>query len=406
MMGVHQEMQVFMKRLYSAKGDLLAIDQAIKDQNGEQRFTVRVEGETMTVTTDVSGRKSEKKLPKPKESLRDALKSMELAGKNGKVGAQLSYSMFEPMYQREIEGTSTVEAVEERVLDGVKTKVYQIKSVVPSMGIESVSYVAESGKTLEDRVAGIITSRLEPKEVAQDITYINDVIVSNAAAADKPIDNARERPEVRLRLFGPLNTGHFFNEERQQFAPQPDGADFTGKRISLEGFKAAQLPIKNDDVAEWQKPSLLVQSEDPRLIAKAKEIAGDEKDAFAVSTKLCHWVKANVRTTYSARLSNSLEVLEHPEGDCTEHSMLFIGLARAAGLPAREAAGLIYMNEGKPAFYFHQWASVWVGKWIDVDPTFDQPLADATHIKLAMGDLFEQAKLIPTIGKIRISVIE
>src|SRR5690606_4996156 len=102
----------------------------------------------------------------------------------------------------------------------------------------------------------------------------------------------------------------------------------------------------------------------------------------------------------SARLTNALEVLENLQGDCTEHSILFIALARAAGLPAREVAGLIYVEGDRPGFYFHQWATVWVGKWIDVDPTFDQPLADVTHIKLAEGDLLNQAKLIPIIGQI------
>jgi transglutaminase-like putative cysteine protease len=101
-----------------------------------------------------------------------------------------------------------------------------------------------------------------------------------------------------------------------------------------------------------------------------------------------------------------LEVLERREGDCTEHSILFIGLARAGGLPAREVAGLVYVESPQPGFYFHQWAKVWVGTWIDVDPTFDQPLADVTHIKLGEGDLFAQAKLIPVIGRIRIEVID
>jgi transglutaminase-like putative cysteine protease len=114
----------------------------------------------------------------------------------------------------------------------------------------------------------------------------------------------------------------------------------------------------------------------------------------------------NVRTTFSAQLSNALEVLDHMEGDCTEHSVLFIGLARAAGIPAREVAGLIYVESARPGFYFHQWATVWVGKWIDVDPTFNQPLADVTHIKLAEGDLFHQAKLIPIIGQIQVQVVE
>ena len=179
---------------------------------------------------------------------------------------------------------------------------------------------------------------------------------------------------------------------------------FAGTRYHLEGYQAAKLPVTEPSVQEWMKSTVLVQSDDPRLKAKAREIVGDEKDTFAVSTKLCEWVYANVRITYSARLSNALEVLEHPEGDCTEHSILFVGLARAAGLPAREVAGLIYVADSKPAFYFHQWAKVWIGKWIDVDPTFNQPLADPTHIKLAEGDLFEQAKLIPTIGQIRIEV--
>ena len=127
---------------------------------------------------------------------------------------------------------------------------------------------------------------------------------------------------------------------------------------------------------------------------------------MAATGKLTKWVYDNVRTTYSAQLTNALEVLDLMEGDCTEHSVLFIGLARALGIPAREVAGLIYVDDVKPGFYFHQWAAVWVGRWIEVDPTFDQPVADATHIKLAEGDLFEQAKLIPVIGRLRIEVLD
>ena len=83
-----------------------------------------------------------------------------------------------------------------------------------------------------------------------------------------------------------------------------------------------------------------------------------------------------------------------------------MGGERAAGLPAREVAGLIYMAGAPPGCYFHQWAKVWVGRWIDVDPTFNQPFADATHIKLAEGDLFEQARLIPIIGRIQVEVLD
>jgi transglutaminase-like putative cysteine protease len=242
--------------------------------------------------------------------------------------------------------------------------------------------------------------------MAKDVNYSNDVIVSNAAAVDHPVEDPRDRAGLQLRIFGPVTQEHLFNDDRQQVTAGKDYVEFTAKRVSRDGFQAARLPIENADVAPWLKPTMYVQSDNPKLVQKAREIIDDEKDAFAISTKLCHWVYDNVRTTFSARLTNALEVLEHPEGDCTEHSILFIGLARAAGLPAREVAGLIYVADAKPAFYFHQWAMVWVGKWIDVDPTFNQPTADVTHIKLAEGDLFEQAKLIPTIGRLRIEVVE
>ena len=68
-------------------------------------------------------------------------------------------------------------------------------------------------------------------------------------------------------------------------------------------------------------------------------------------------------------------------------------------------AGLIYISGRPGGFYFHQWATVWVGRWIDVDPTFNQPQADATHIKLVEGDLFQQARIIPVIGNLKISVL-
>ena len=159
-------------------------------------------------------------------------------------------------------------------------------------------------------------------------------------------------------------------------------------------------------MTKWLKPSVFVQSDHPKMIKAASKVVGDETDAKKISDKLVRWVNRNMHPTFSARLTNSLEVLEHLEGDCTEHSMLYIGLARAAGLPAREVAGLIYVDSPEPGFYFHQWAKVWVGKWIEVDPTFDQTIADATHIKLAEGDLFEQTKILPVIGQLDIEVFD
>lgn len=406
MNGVRQDMRIFSKRVYAPDGALTLIESQVDDPGATTRFVCTVEGDALLMRKSVGNETREVRLPKPQESLTDALRYLRLIKPDAKPGDEVTYTLFEPLYEKELAATSRVMKIEDRVLDGVATKVYEIKTSMPILGVESVSHVTQAGKTLEDVVSGIIKKRLEPQQVAKDVSYSNDVIVSNAAIVKTPIENPRKRDELKLQLKGPLTAEHLFNDERQFLQPNGDGFDFVGHRISLDGFTPAKLPIENADVQPWIKPTTFVQSDNPKLIEKAKEIVGDEKDSLKISNKLCRWVHDNVHTTFSARLTNALEVLENREGDCTEHSVLFVGLARAAGLPAREVAGLIYVDGPEPGFYFHQWATVWVGKWIDVDPTFNQPLADVTHIKLAEGDLFTQTKLIPIIGQIAVEVPE
>jgi hypothetical protein len=407
MFGAKQELRTRSERTYAMDGRLVRIESRVDDPASTKRYTLETNKGGAVLRTMIGDVAEETPIPLPKESLADYVKNARLTGTEAKVGDTLTVSAFDPMLENETEVTSTIVAIEERTFEGVPTKVFKVKSLIHSLGLESVAYIDESGTLLEDIVAGIITMRLEPKEVAQDVDYSNDVIVSNAALVETPIKNPRGRSRLRMRMEGPLTGDHIFNDERQQITPDNGAFVFEATRTVMDDYEAARLPITEPTVIEWIKPTLYVQSDDPALIAKSKEIVGDETDAAKISEKLCYWVKDNVRTVYSAQLTNAVEVLKRLEGDCTEHSILFIGLARAAGLPAREVAGLIYTDTGGPAgFYFHQWAKVWVGKWIDVDPTFNQPTADVTHIKLSEGDLLEQSRLIPVIGQIKVAPIE
>ena len=100
--------------------------------------------------------------------------------------------------------------------------------------------------------------------------------------------------------------------------------------------------------------------------------------------------------------SNALEVLQSERGDCTEHSVLFVALARALKIPARVAVGVGYWPMGE-GFGWHAWAEVQVeGTWFTVDPTWNQVNADATHIKFADGDAMQQARIVMLLGKLKI----
>jgi transglutaminase-like putative cysteine protease len=83
--------------------------------------------------------------------------------------------------------------------------------------------------------------------------------------------------------------------------------------------------------------------------------------------------------------------------------VLFTTLARAAGLPARVAAGVVYLDK---AFYYHAWSEVWLGQWVAVDPTFHQFPADATHVKFVEGGPEQQVALVKMIGQMRLEVLD
>ncbi len=87
-------------------------------------------------------------------------------------------------------------------------------------------------------------------------------------------------------------------------------------------------------------------------------------------------------------------------------------MCRAAGIPARVVIGMVYVGQ-LSGFGYHMWDEVHVNqRWIAIDPTFDQTLVDATHIKLADSSLqgvapFETfLPLLRVSGKLTIEPLE
>jgi len=405
MVGSRQDMQTVTERRYRPDGSLARVQSEVEDPSGRSRFVAQVTDQAMELRKEVGGAETVKSLKPPRESLSDWLKAAAVVEAGPEIGQTFEAYLFEPMLGAELHVTSEVTGMQERIIEGVATNVYEVQSLVRPMGLTSTSYIAESGELLEDQVAnGLITMRLEPETMAKDLAYENDTIISNAALVDAPIANPRRRETLTLRIDGPLAPGQRIDDAGQRFERDGTGYRFVGRRVELERG-GATLPVDDASVARWLAPSTFVQSDHPRVVAQARDIVGDETDALEATRKLVAWVNENMESAFSARLTNALEVLNSLEGDCTEHSILFVALARAAGLPAREVAGLIYAELPAPGFYFHQWAKVWVGEWMDVDPTFDQVFADATHIKLSEGDLVEQMSLLPVIGQIDVRVV-
>jgi len=119
--------------------------------------------------------------------------------------------------------------------------------------------------------------------------------------------------------------------------------------------------------------------------------------------RLVAWVHDSLAKRVTFGVPSARQVLRTRSGDCNEHTQLYVAMARALGIPARVAAGLVYID-GK--FYYHAWPEVWLREWVAVDPTTGQFPADAAHLRFVTGGLDRQAELLDLIGRLRIDVIQ
>jgi transglutaminase-like putative cysteine protease len=152
-----------------------------------------------------------------------------------------------------------------------------------------------------------------------------------------------------------------------------------------------------------------VQSDAEAIRNLAREVAGKEADSWRAAKLLERWVHENVtEKNLETAFATAIEVLQSREGDCTEHAVLLAALARAAGIPARVVAGLVYSQR---AFVGHMWTEVYVGEWVPLDATLGKGAVGADHIALAtsslssasLADLF--LDLLQSLGNLQIEVL-
>ena len=101
-----------------------------------------------------------------------------------------------------------------------------------------------------------------------------------------------------------------------------------------------------------------------------------------------HFVDEYVtKKDFAQVFASAAEVAKSREGDCKAHAMLLAALARARGIPARVAMGLVYLK-GSQAFFYHMWTEVYIdGRWVPIDGTLGRGGLGAGHLKLAQSNL-------------------
>jgi hypothetical protein len=224
-----------------------------------------------------------------------------------------------------------------------------------------------------------------------------DVLEVSAIAANKRLRSSLS--ELRVRLSGvPLAGGDFTLDGGRQ--------RLSGDTLVIERETAQLLSpryIAGDESTRGEtRPEPFLESTHPEIVALAQQIANGSRDPRRIAQRINQWVYDSVQKAITVGIPSALHVLHTRRGDCNEHAQLYVALARAAGVPARVASGLAYVD-GK--FYYHAWPEVRLRSWVAVDPTFGQFPADAAHIRFVTGGVSRQLELLRLVGNLKIDVI-
>lgn len=223
---------------------------------------------------------------------------------------------------------------------------------------------------------------------------LSTLLAAGAAKNYTMLDTLRVR--VLSRLPGSLMQG--FHQGDVIRAVRPDG------RALASGYA---LPLEERARrARWgmlrAEPGIEV--DDPRIVRLATRLRGAEHDPATVARRVLRWVHDSLAADPAKTNLTAVQVLTARRGDCDAYSRLFIALARAAGIPARGAVGLLYAGGN---FYFHTWAEVIFDRRpIDVDPMLGQVPADAAHLRSTISSLGLQPELMRAMAGLDLQLID
>ena len=269
-------------------------------------------------------------------------------------------------------------------------------------GATQLAWIGESGEILKEQ--GLLGISLEkttrtdalfglPVGSSQDLTQVASV------PANIRIENPERLDRLRLKIDGIQSSEAALESGRQTFRQNI----LTIVRESLTGLAANRAEKVGDEaLSDYLKPSIFIQSNDPKIKKLADSIVSADDAALIKAKKLMDWVYRNIEKRPVLSLPDALSTLENRVGDCNEHTMLLAALSRAAGIPAKVEAGLVYLND---RFYYHAWNALYLGEWITADALMGQLPADVTHIRFSSGAHSLPLDIIGIIGKIKLEIL-
>jgi len=132
--------------------------------------------------------------------------------------------------------------------------------------------------------------------------------------------------------------------------------------------------LKSTNLIDWQTPAVL---------AKAQELAGQERDPHCIIRRCFEWVRDEIKHTGDCGLTPvtcaASEVLAEGSGFCYAKSHLLAALLRANGIPTGLCYQRLCMDDDGRQFCLHGLNAVWLpgSGWYRIDARGNRAGIDA-----------------------------
>ena len=393
---VHRE-----ERIYEAKpgGKLLSLVVQQRGDGGEQQLVGTQTQHGLRVVRKRPGLPDEvRMIPVSQETVEDADQARVAIYRKATVVGTLTDGTDLESYKV----TTTMEPPEERMVRGVKVRLHKATTLSEKEKVPVTAYVTEEGEMVEVDFGQTMKARAESEAVAKRMDVVEVFALTRIVLPRKLPEEARSIPGRAVLVMTGLPEKFHENSYRQKYVKLPDGrVEVTLLADSPKLASLKPLPLADPEGGENLKATIIVESDNAEIRKLAKKLAGSDKDAYSVAKKIVTWVATSLQKDYGASADRASDVLRQMKGDCTEHSLLAVALMRAVGIPARRVDGVVYMvnEDGVPAFYWHEWIEAYVGEWTQMDPTFNQIVADASHFGVGEEG---NAEITPLIGQLKV----
>jgi hypothetical protein len=400
-MGMIQDINLDTQANLNSDFTLRTFDFGISSGRFEFKAKGKVSGEILSIYTQDSGtpRKIDISIKKKPYIVAGVIDAALAAGL--KEGEHISFDIFDPATMSQEQVLVKVGEKEEISMGG--TRQTAVKMLLSFKGTTQDLWIGDNGEILKEKgLLGISLEKTTREDALSGLSLqaSEDLTKIASLPSNVIIDNPEKRSFLKVKIEGVELESLKMNSERQTF----ENMVLEIKKESLLSLPEYSNLNKTD--IKWLyflKPTPFIQSDNRKILNVVLNTVNPSDPPLVKTRKIMSWINSNIKKRPVISLPDAVSTLENRAGDCNEHAVLMAALARAAGIPAKIEAGLVYLN-GR--FYYHAWNLLYLGKWITVDSLFGQMPADVTHIRFSTGDQKEQLDLMGIIGNINIKVLE